>query len=269
MIIRPHGETNVTLACQNKCVACNHFIPVQNAWFVEPKDFQGDLEVASKIVHFERYNLVGGEPMLHPRLMELLHILKGSGIADTIEITSNGQAIEKMPDEFFQILDELIITPYKLTDRQVQYTKDKCAEFDLALQWHPVIFTEVAYSRKANEADAHRRYKNCWYNVNRHVIDGGYFYRCCTAPFIPEIMLGLNKEHDGIALEGLTEQRLAEYLAQDETPAACYVCASNCGQRLEWREVSRKDWFKESIKNWVDITPDFSNVLGYYTKKRQ
>jgi len=266
MITRPHGETNITLACQNKCVACNHFIPVQRTWFIEPEDLKRDLEIAAKIVHFERYNLVGGEPMLHPRLMELLHILKDSGIADTIEITSNGQAIESMPDEFFQILDELILTPYKMTSEQIQYTKDKCAEFGLALQWHPVIFTEVAYARKASQIDAFHRYKACWYNVNRHVIDGGYFYRCCTAPFIPVLMLGLEKEHDGIPLDGLTEEQLDEYLNQSITPEACYVCASNCGRQLPWREVSRENWFKESITNWVDITPD-ANALGFYMNR--
>lgn len=251
MITRPHGETNITLACQNRCVACNHFVPVQDPWFIEPEDLKRDLAMASKIVHFERYNLVGGEPMLHPKLMELLHILKDSGIADTLEITSNGQAIERMPDEFFTVLDELIITPYKLSAELIDYIKRKCAEAGLALQWHPVIFTEVAYGNKANEPDAYNRYKRCWYNVNRHVIDGGYFYRCCTAPFIPSVLLGMAKERDGIKLEGLTEAGLTAYLDQQETPESCYVCASNCGRQLPWRETTKDRWLAESITNWA------------------
>lgn len=248
MIRRPHGETNITLACQNRCVGCNHFIPLQQPWFIEPLDFARDMAMAAKMVHFERYNLVGGEPTLHPKIMNLLALLHASEIADSVEITTNGQSIRKMPDEFFAALDELIVTPYKLNDDDKQYITDKCKEFGTALQWHPVIFTECAYKNRSSEEEARARYRACWYNVNRHVIDGGYFYRCCTAPFIPSVLLGMEKQRDGIALEGLTEARLADYLAQRETPESCYVCASNCGSVIPWRETTNDKWFEESVR---------------------
>jgi len=247
MIKRPHGETNVTLACQNSCVGCNHFIPMQKPYFIEPATLERDLTAMAKIVHFDRYNLVGGEPTLHPDIMELLQIVKDSGIADTLEVTSNGQNIYKMPDAFFEILDELIITPYKLGEPERAYITAKCERAGTSLQWHPVIFTECAYKEPSPQDIAQGRFNACWYNINRHVIDEGYFYRCCTAPFIPSILLGLPKETDGIAIEELTEQALADYLSTREVPASCFVCASNMGNRIEWRE-NRDNWLNESVK---------------------
>lgn len=247
MITFPHGETNVTLACQNRCVSCNHFIPAQKPWFCDPAVVERDLNAAAKMMHFDVYNLVGGEPMLHPAVVDLMRIVKASGITNRMEITSNGQAARKMPDEFWSELDDLIVTPYKLNEDDKAFIADKCQRFGVYLQWHPVIFTWAAYKRENEPQRAHELYRHCWYNVNRHVIDEGYFYRCCTAPFIPSVLMGLPKETDGIALEGLTEDGLREYMNQVETPKSCYRCASNCGAQIPWRETSRENWLDESL----------------------
>lgn len=248
MIKRVHGETNVTLACQNRCVGCNHFIPLQKPWFIDADDLRRDMNAAANIVHFERYNLVGGEPTLHPEIIDLFKIVRDSGIADSLEVTTNGQTYRSWNDMLYDLLDEIIVTPYKLTQSDIDAIGEKCASHGTALQVHPVIFTDCAYKEHSPEEIARGRYHACWYNVNRHVIDGGYFYRCCTAPFIPSLLLGMAKETDGIALEGLTEQRLQEYLDQHAVPESCFVCASNQGNRIEWRETSRENWLKESVK---------------------
>lgn len=248
MVIFPHGETNVTLACQNNCVSCNHFIPLQDPWFIQPEDLKWDLDMAANLMHYDVYNLVGGEPTLHPQIVELLQIVKGSGIADRAEITSNGQSCRKWSDDFYRAVDDLIVTPYKLDGFEKSLITEKCAQFGVRLEWHPVIFTWAAFKEAHDEKEARRLYRGCWYNINRHVIDGGYFYRCCTAPFIPSLLLGMAKEADGIALEGLTEERLREYCKQEETPAACSVCASNAGGRIEWREErDRAAWRDKSL----------------------
>lgn len=249
MIYRVHGESNITLSCQNKCVGCNHFIPLQKPWFIDPDAFRVDLFTASRIIHFDRYNLVGGEPTLHPRILELLQIVKDSEIADSLEITTNGQSYKQWPDELYKAIDELIVTPYKLNSEDLRNIADKCKQYGTQFQVHPVIFTECAHKEPASGADAYVRYKSCWYNINRHVIDGGYFYRCCTAPFIPELLLGMPKQTDGISLDGLTEQGLRDYLDSEHVPASCSVCASNCGSVIPWRE--EKDptkWMNESVK---------------------
>jgi cyclic pyranopterin phosphate synthase len=247
MVIFPHGETNVTLVCQNKCISCNHFIPVQAAWYCDPEIVERDLALAAKVMHFDIYNLVGGEPTLHPELMRLIRIIRASGITNRIEITSNGQAYKKWPDEMYQEIDDMIITPYKLMQEDIDAIYAKCAQHNVRFEVHPVIFTWAAYKKAHDAQTAHNIYKQCWYNVNRHVIDEGYFYRCCTSPFIPSVLLGLPKSFDGIELAGLTEDKLTAYMSQDEPPASCTVCASNLGARIPWGETNKEQWIDESL----------------------
>lgn len=244
----PHGETNITLTCQNRCVSCNHFIPLQQPWFVDPADVARDLAMAAQVVHFDVYNTVGGEPTLHPRIVEILNIIRDSGITDRVEITSNGQNADRWPDELYQSIDDLIVTPYKIGSDERANIAAKCQKWGVRLEWHPVIFTYAAYKRPMSEMAAWDNYRNCWYAANRNVIDGGRFYRCCIGRFIPEMLLGLPREDDSIALEGLTEARLRAFLNQPTTPKGCTVCGSNHAPQLPWHEqADQARWRDESL----------------------
>jgi cyclic pyranopterin phosphate synthase len=244
MITLPHGETNVTLACQNRCVSCNHFIPLQDPWFADPDVVKRDLEAAAKIMHFQVYNLVGGEPTLHPQIVEIARIVRQSGITDRIEITSNGQSCRRWPDALYQSIDDLIITPYKIGAYEIALIIDKCAEHGVSLQWHPVIFTYAAYQQPNSERGA-VLYQSCWYKRNRNVIDVGYFHRCCIGRFLPELLQGQARNAEAIPLEGLTEAALLAFINQPETPEMCNVCGANCAPRVSWAEESDPTRWKE------------------------
>jgi len=247
MITLPHGESNVTLACQNRCVSCNHFVAAQRPWMADPAVIARDLEMAAKVMHFRVYNMVGGEPSLHPQVVEIARLIRASGICDRVEMTSNGQSCERWDDNLYAALDDLIVTPYKLTDAQRSLIIDKCAEYGVALQWHPVIFTYAGY-KQADRARGEALYRHCWYKRNRNVIDAGYFYRCCIGRFIPELLQGREQTYGALPLEGLTEQRLRAYLDEPTAPEMCDVCGSNCAPALPWREErDPAKWMEASL----------------------
>lgn len=249
MLNLPHGESNITLACQNRCVSCNHFVPLQKPWFVEPADVARDLAMATKVMHFGIYNTVGGEPTLHPRIVDILRIIRESGITNRVEITTNGQHSERWPEELYASIDDLIVTPYKLTAEERQRITEGCKRHKVRLEWHQcAIFTYAGYKQPRPEGVTWDMYRNCWYAANRNVIDGGYFYRCCIGRFIPEVLLGLPREDDAIALDGLTEAGLRAFLNQPRIPKGCYVCGSNCAPSLPWHEQpDRERWLDESL----------------------
>ena len=249
MIRLPHLETNITTACQNCCVGCNHFIPMQKAEHLSPSVIEKDLKKLSEIVHVNRYALLGGEPLLHPKLLKILDIAKKSGIADKVEVITNGMKLKDMPPEFWQSLDYLTITLYpgKMTEEEVNNAVKLCAENNVELELKPAEFTGLMYRRPSDSDVVMRRFIHCWYKTYSFVVDNGYFYRCCTSPFIPELILGLPKETDGIALEGLTEAGLDHYINQTTSiPQSCKVCASNMGPQIGWRETTRENWLGDS-----------------------
>lgn len=247
MIRLPHGETNITIACQNRCVSCNHFVAIQRPWFIDPEIVRRDLTTAARLVHFDVYNMVGGEPTLYPRIVEIAHIIRDSGITDRVEITSNGQGFARLPDALFEAIDDLIVTPYKLSRDEISLIIDRCAEHNVSLQWHPVIFTFAGY-KTSDAARGQRLYDHCWYRHNRNVIDEGYFHRCCIGRFIPELLQGRDRNADAIALDGLTEERLREFLDYPEAPEMCVVCGCNNAPGLPWREErDPQKWLEDSL----------------------
>lgn len=244
MVTFPHGETNITLACQNRCISCNHFVAIQKPWFADPAQIARDLSIAAKVMHFRVYNMVGGEPTLHPGIVEIAKIIRASGITDRVEITSNGQGNARWPDELYRSIDDLIITPYKLNDEDKARIYEKCAEFGVSLQWHPVIFTYAAYKTADKERGA-RLYAHCWYRRNRMVIDEGYFHRCCIGRFIPELMQGQDRNAQALPLEGLTEEKLMAFVLSPDAPEMCDVCGCNNAPGLPWREERDPDKWRE------------------------
>jgi organic radical activating enzyme len=248
MINFPSLETNVTYFCQNKCVACSHMIPIiDKPYHLDPAILERDLNVMKQFSHASEFSIIGGEPTLHPQIMDIIRIVQRSGIANTVLTYTNGQAMRHLPDDFYRELDRLVVDPYKIDAEECQFITDKCATFGLPLEWHETNFNRQIYRNKHAPELANDLYQHCWYRFNRAVVDEGYFYRCCAGPFIPKYVLGQAKEADGLSLEGITEQKVREYMDQKETPEMCYVCSSNRGVKIGWRETTRERWLEESL----------------------
>lgn len=248
MINLPHGEYNITNYCENACLACNHYTPVQTQrWFKDPAVIQRDLEMAAKIMHFHDFCIIGGEPTLHKRLLEILDITRESGVTDRVKVNSHGQTEAKWTDEFYKRIQVLQISPYKINAEQRQHITEKAKEFGVELGWQDLGFRKVGYKVPDYERGK-RLFNNCWYRFNRHVIEDGYFYYCCVGRWIPESLLGLPREVDAIALDGLTEERLKEFLAATEPIKSCAVCCSNLGPIIGWSEErDRTKWMEGTL----------------------
>lgn len=239
MINLPHGEYNINTSCQNSCLACNHFTPLQPLWKKEPATIEHDLNLAAKFLHFDCFCILGGEPTLHPQLLDILDIVRASGITNFIKLNTNGQNADRWPDVLYTKINHLQVSPYKLTWDEKQHLVGKARNANIIIDWQDLGFRKVGYFKP--DAERGRRFFNtCWYRFNRHVIEDGYFYYCCVGRWIPETLLNLPREVDAIALEGLTEERLCAFLGAQEPPRSCLVCSSNQGDLIGWREERDK-----------------------------
>ncbi len=249
MINLPSLETNITYYCQNTCIGCNHMIPaIKKPYHVDIEVIRRDIEAVKQICHTQEFSVVGGEPTLHPQVAEIIQMVKESGISDTVITYTNGQSMDHLPDEYYKWLDRLIVDPYKIDEMRKQFIADKCNEFNLPLEWHTTTFRSQFLRDRRDQSYADRLYRTCWYRFNRSAIDEGYFHRCCSSQFITQFILGKDRTADAIAIDGLTEEKLNEYLNPADTPEVCYFCCGNSGVAMEWRECAREDWLKESAR---------------------
>lgn len=253
MIHLPHLETNLTTVCQNRCVGCNHFIALQSpGTHADVEVIERDLAALSQVAHTKIYTLIGGEPTLHPRLLDALNIAHQSGIADRVEIITNGQSIERLKKHHWALIDILTVSVYpgKLDSSKLDEIRRKCVSFGIELNIKDIAsdpFTAPLASHEATEDEARQRYKDCWYKTYTYVVDTGYFYRCCEMPFLGPVVMGEARGFDGLPLDGITENSLLAYIAQKWPPKSCYVCGGHNGPRLVWgEEHDKKRWLERS-----------------------
>jgi hypothetical protein len=250
MIRLPHLETNVTIACQLRCVACNHFVALQTnearKRLADPVQVYDDCAALSKFLHVDAWGALGGEPLLHPHLIEVLTAVQKTKIADVLEVWTNGIAVRsKMTPALWDAFDRLILSVYPgtLDDAEIDWIKGACAEaqVELHIKDERAVpnFERLLEPTASDGLATHRKYKACFFKDYSRVVDRGYFYRCCTSPFIPRLLLGLPEGTDGIAVSGLTEARLLQFLNQEEAPASCQMCSGldpSIRRRVDWKE---------------------------------
>jgi len=82
-------EVDVVDHCNITCRSCVHLSPIAPKAFVDPEQLERDLSLLARCFAL-RFILVGGEPMLHPRLPSVADAVRRSGIADKIILLTNG-----------------------------------------------------------------------------------------------------------------------------------------------------------------------------------
>jgi GTP 3',8-cyclase len=202
-------------------------------------------------MHAEVAVILGGEPLGHPRLVELMRFTKASGIADRVRVLTNGIRLAKMPAAFWAELDDLKISIYpgSTPPEAILLARRMQEEHGFLLSFYDVAADPFrAVHTHAPRADAQSTYMGCWYRSNTRKIEQGHFWRCCTSPSISQTLLGLPAAADGLALEGLTVEALSVFLARDTFMESCRRCHGNAGPRLEqWSEQRDKSkWLTAS-----------------------
>jgi len=221
---------------------------MQKPHFVDPAQIERDLEAAKRIMHAGDYRLIGGEPTLHPQLLDIIDIAKASGVSDTVSVWTNGMLLDKLPESFWQKVDGIAVTVYPKLQK-LDWIHQKVAETGIRYQ-------EVNHNGKFNRTfsalphgDTQEQYANCIYrSCNEY--DNGWFYHCNNASFISRLLMGLPEGTDGINLYTATEDEFRAYLDDKEHPfESCKRCVQTRLLGTPWREVSRDAWQEESEYN--------------------
>jgi len=234
MIQIAHLETEITAACQLSCVSCNHLVPLWRKAGPRSTTTEGverDLTHLATILHTEKWATMGGEPTLHHKLVDILKVVRGTGIADVLEVWTNGLTIRKQTSAFWKAFDHLIVSIYpgKLTEDDVDWIKNKCA--DEGVVYSPrderksPNFRTLLEPRPTDPAVTIDKFARCFFRQFSRNASYGYFFTCCCGPHIPLLIQGRSYGTDGVLIEGLTETALGAYLHRTEPLGACTVCA--------------------------------------------
>jgi|KBSMisStaDraftv2_1062788.scaffolds.fasta_scaffold03161_10 MoaA/NifB/PqqE/SkfB family radical SAM enzyme len=263
-------EYNLTEHCNLSCYQCDHASPLMAKKFASLEDYERDVRVFAQAVHVEEFRLVGGEPLLHPQLIDFMKIARDIGVGDKIKIYTNGMLLHTMPDEFWALTDILWISTYPGIRRRMldETIAAKCEEHGILLDLRPTIteFNRSCINNRVEDEDLVKRIFSQCKMANEYscfAIYDGMFFRCSVAPFTQARlrMAGIDfpgPEVDGIRIHGNARlgDEIAARVKSKEPLKSCTYCLGSSGPMIAHRQINRqgcKAWLEEDNRADIDF----------------
>ena len=101
-------EHHIVDHCNLKCGGCSHFSPIADEWFESIEDFTKDFTELAKKTEGKVgvIRLMGGEPLLHPKVEDFLKITRNLFPNSQIQIVTNGLLIHKLGEIFKKVCND-------------------------------------------------------------------------------------------------------------------------------------------------------------------
>lgn len=244
MIEIVHLDLNICEHCNFSCTSCSHIAPLHKRWFMSVADAELDLLALKPILKVRNLNLVGGEPLLHPQLLDFMRAAKRIRLDEQTHVITNGSLLPRMPEDFWKELEFLKLSVYaKLSNEIVDLAHAKSKEYGFGIE-----ATEYKnfYQQLHAPTDGRESFNNCPWKTDCYTVHKGHFTLCPQSTFFPKTLMNLPEHIDGLPLEGITEDGLRAFMSRTEPFNACTICTGTKTNSMPWRESARGEWIADS-----------------------
>ncbi len=236
-----HIDLNITEHCNFSCLNCSHFSPLHKPWFMSLDQIERDLTTLKTVLKTTTLNIVGGEPTLHPKLLEIMRLVKRIRIDEQTHLITNGSLLPRMGDDFWSELEFLKVSIYPKLDSAIpELVRAKSEQFGFGHEM--TEFNEFFRQLKDVPDDGVESFNKCHWKSDCYTVHRGFFYLCPQSAFWPGKETGV----DGISLDGITAESLDAFMDRKEPLEACRNCAAANMDKNRWRESKRDVWLNES-----------------------
>lgn len=256
-------EYHLAEHCNLNCKSCDHFSPIAEPCLAKIKDFERDIKRFAQISgqKLKKLNLLGGEPLLNPEIIDFIRIARENLPNTNIQIVTNGILLNEQKENFWHACNKydikIVVTKYpiKLDFNEIKNTAKK----------HNVKFEFFGRRTKAIKTSYHlpldlegqqnptENFAKCFHANNCVMLKNGKIYPCTVAPNIEHFnkFFGYQiplTDSDGIDIHKATT--MAEILEFIAKPIPfCKYCNVKCRTfGHEW-EISKKQIEEWRIKN--------------------
>lgn len=146
---RLHVDIQLADHCNLNCVGCSHFSSVAEEHFLNVDEYRKNCEQFAKLAkkYVKKIHLMGGEPLLHNKITDIIEITRSNFINSEIAVVTNGILLDKIDAAIWNSCKQnnvkfsLTLYPVNLNIRKI---------YDLALQYGVVIdyFNDGEYKIK-------------------------------------------------------------------------------------------------------------------------
>ena len=181
--------------CNLNCKRCAHFSPLAEKIFRDTESFERDLKRIAELFGTKGLSelfLLGGEPLLHPNLIDFLRISRSCFPYTRITLLTNGVTLPEQKEDFWQACNKYNIAievtkyPIKLDFEKME---ELSAKYDIEFQFFgssgTVIKTSDLYPMDINgRQDIVSNFKNCTMANECFCLEYGKLYTCATIAYI-------------------------------------------------------------------------------------
>ena len=188
-VVLPYIETHLVDHCNLGCRGCYHFSPLSPPYFAKPEVFSRDIERLAELFDVRFIRLLGGEPLLHPRVLDFAELARRACPTAIVSITSNGLLLGAMPNDFWRSLTSLRVLlrvsvyPDLLDTAAIART---AARYGTKLELFPVRSFRTMTLRLRGDGDAARNHRACRKTLHSfYNLRDGRIYPCPRIPYAP------------------------------------------------------------------------------------
>jgi MoaA/NifB/PqqE/SkfB family radical SAM enzyme len=251
-------EIHVTEHCNLNCKACSHFSCLADEEYLDPAAFESDCQKLSRITNkLYNFKLLGGEPLLHPKITTLSAIARKYFPKTPIQITTNGVLLTTLPEEFWISCHDnhinIVISQYpiKLDKKKIKQLGEK---YKVRIRYvgttNPDRMLKMPLDLSGGQNTA-VSFKNCVMSWGMCItLREGKIFTCAVAAHIKLFNKYFNQnlaltDADFISLDKIKDKKeLLEYLSKPIP--FCRYCRTKEAKFGELWGISKKE-----ITEWV------------------
>ena len=183
---------NILDHCNLRCKGCDHFACIAEERFVSLDNIKNDVKRFSEIMHgaVTRIGVMGGEPLLHPDLIEILQVTRQAFPDSLIQLVTNGLLLLRMSEEFWNCCSEndivIVNTKYPINqnyDLMQQTAMNHNVKFEFYGQTGEVQKTSYKMPMDINgRQNPVKSFWECYHGNFCPLLMDGKFYPCTVAP---------------------------------------------------------------------------------------
>lgn len=246
-------EINILDHCTLSCRGCSHLAPTFVKRFEDPNKVFDQCSILAKYYRPRYIKVIGGEPLLHPNIVQVLDAIRSSGISDYIQVATNGQLLASMSEEFWEKTDDLYVSIYpgkEISEEDLKTFEQKARFYNVNFQHYYFDNFRESYSELGTRDPnlVKRIYSTCKmaHTWKCHTISDGYFYKCPRSLFLSKLINNdfLKPHNDGIRITDDPEfaKDLLAYLESTEPLSSCNYCLGNVGKLFAHEQKPHAAW---------------------------
>ena len=255
-IHRPSVEYAIVGHCNLQCAGCDHYSGHYEKDYISLEEIKEDVLALSKVMTCDTVRILGGEPLLHPQLTEILQCVKASGLANSTILITNGLLMHRAKPETLDLIDILRISKYPSIRIKVSLEDIEKLANKHDFQIDNRTINRFCLTHLKNPIEDRRLVKKIYTSCKTthvwscHTIHKGYYYKCSRVPFISYAQRRWGDDpsrgdrmikDDGIPLHKNLHlyNDLVNYLEDKEPLFACSFCLGTSGKKFPHRQYTK------------------------------